>query len=299
MTQLLDKSMSQLYEKAYDKVYGKLSSRFVSRSDMEVILIEYYDLKNVIMERLLLIEIIQSDISAQTLEGSDSSVMYVLDYEDIIRDHILASMDEWNNMKVLYNREARQRKSRLSVDDLEVHHVLLLQLREHIHAINDEELTGIPNILGTDKTTKMTTSTVILKAETLNNKNQTSEEGTTAQNPEKGSKNLHKEIVQRKAKQKKSKPVDEKIERMQKKIAHLKAVALEKAESANVQQDLIKATKKDQFEINKTNKKLLAMNNALAFQTGEVKKENELLANETRVALDAASIKLQETVDRL
>jgi len=283
---------TSLYERAYDKVYGKLSSRHITKSEMEVLLKEFYDLKSVIMERLLLIEIIQKEL------GGDESTLYTLDYEDIIREHIVAAMDEWNEMNRLYNREAGQRKSRISECDLEVHHVLLLGVRDHIHATNDEDLTGIPNNLGTvNEKSKCAESALTPKEETTNNNKKSSNLKSPKESKHKKGKKVGQASETDKYKYDR-KEADEKIKRMQEKIARLKAITVEQAELANLQNDLIKVSvnpEKNGFEINAENKKLMALNEELSFKKREVKKENQELDKRH----DAANDKLKECVDNL
>lgn len=291
---------ASVYERAYDKVYGKMSTRYISKTEMEVLQKEFYDQKNIIMERILLIEIIQNELHSSMNainDGGDETTLYTLDYEEIIREHILAAMDEWNEMNRLYNREAGQRKSKISESDLEVHHVLLLEVRDHIYATNDEDLTGIPNNLGTvDKNLKSAESSLPSIVDTTNN----NEINGNLETP-KESKHKKGKIVGPKSKAVEKydrKETDEKIKRMQEKIARLKATAIEQAELANLQNDIIKVSthsEKIGFEISGSNKKLMALNEALSLKQGEMK--NEKMDREER--LDAASNKLEECIDNL
>merc|ERR1712151_1033197 len=71
----------------------------------------------------------------------------------MVHVHMLSAMDEWNVMNNIYKREASQRRKKsykISEYYLEVHHVLLLHIRDYIYEINNEDITGIPNNLGTD-----------------------------------------------------------------------------------------------------------------------------------------------------
>jgi len=313
-----DKSVCKLYERAYGKVHDKLSGTYVSKSEMQVLLKEFYDLKSLIMERLLLIEIIQNDLSSSKEMNErfsdsacsttyysnigDSSTLYSSDYEETMRGHILAAMDEWNQMDRLYKREAGQSKSRVSADDLEVHYVLLMEIRDHIHSINDENRTGIPNTLGVDLDTKEKESSK--KTPQSKQKDQpdsavSKKDKILGQQPKK----THSKIpVAPPAEKYDRKPIDDKIKRMEEKIAHLKKVAVEKAEVANAQNDIIKENLTDSgniggdFMINEENRKLIAMNNALAFQAEETKRQN---AETTKYQLDAASKRLGEYVELL
>jgi len=59
----------------------------------------------------------------------------LLEYEDGINNQISLIKEEWNKMKQMYTVEANKRKSRLTVDDIETQHALLLQLRDRIYNI--------------------------------------------------------------------------------------------------------------------------------------------------------------------
>lgn len=285
-----------LYERAYGKVYDKLSGTYVSKAEMEVLLKEFYDLKSLIMERLLLIEMIQNDLSS-------SKDLYSSDYEETMRQHILAAMDEWNEMDILYKREAGQSKSRVSADDLEVHYVLLMEIRDHIHSINNEKRTGIPNILGAD----LQTGEKELSSKKSSQSKQTDQPDSASSRKEKilgqkPKKYQGKVPAVRPVEKYDTKPIDDKIKRMEEKIAHLKKIAVEKAEVAQVQNGIIKENLTNSghigggFEINEENRKLLAINNALAFQTEEAKRNN---SEASKDHLDAASKHLNDCIELL
>merc|ERR1719343_127395 len=59
----------------------------------------------------------------------------LLEYEDGINNQICLMKAEWNKMKQMYTAEANKRKSRLTLDDIETQHALLLQLRDRIYNI--------------------------------------------------------------------------------------------------------------------------------------------------------------------
>ena len=327
--------MCKLYERAVDKVYGKLSNRYVSKSEMEVLLKDFYDLKSLICERLLLIEIMQNDLASSTSINeciANGSTLYASDYEEKMREHLIAAMDEWNEMRHLYLREAGQRKSRISENDLEVHHVLLFQIREHIYAMNDEELTGIPNNLGNDDKSIKSTVPSLSKIETPNNNsknknmNQTNDildnplirkQKILGQPPKTNrfdnldNHSIRKQKIlgqppktSRSTEKYDRKQMDEKIIRMEEKIENLKAIAIERAEVAVAQNDIIQenisnTNDSGAFEINEANEKLIAFNKALSFQRREMRKQNKksMVKKETIEGLDDANGKPKECLE--
>merc|ERR1712151_57043 len=251
--------------------------------------------------------IIQNDISSMTIDNMNGSDLHFLDYEDMIREHIISAMDEWNEMKRLYNREANQRKSRISEDDLEIHRVLLLQIRGHIYEMNDEDLYGISNDLNLDtenQTAKIAASNNnCLSSIDQNNDHSDStplksdglsERELQITTPFKESHTILKKSLEPNGdtttrislkKNDRVKEMDEKIKKIQEKIAHLRAMADESVEIAN----------SNAFEISGKNKKLLAMNKALSTKRVEMKEENKELMEQ----LEAENNELKECVNNL
>jgi len=139
------KESSSLCKRTQSKIIRKLSIK-ASKSEKQGLITEFFDLKSILMERLLLIKTMQNTIE----ECNGDTTMLDLNCEEMIHSHMLTAMDEWNEMKNLYNRERSKRIFRLSDYYLEVHRVLLLRIRDHIHELNDIDLTAIPNDLSID-----------------------------------------------------------------------------------------------------------------------------------------------------
>jgi len=128
------------------------------------LLSKFTTLKSSIFKRVLVVDrLTRQQYSTGASAVSANSPKQIIESKMKINDQIKTAMVEWNEMKKLYFREARKHKSRLTKDDLEAQHDLLMQLRDHIHSVNDEAVTGISNDVLTLEDEKVQENQIIAK----------------------------------------------------------------------------------------------------------------------------------------
>jgi len=258
-------------ERAKDMMRRMLSSSYLTRSEVELLVQEFNDKKSTIMERLLLIEIIQDSMLLNEGDDNDGIDLLTLDYEETMRGHVKVVMDEWDEMMHLYEREAKQSKSKVSEDDLEVHRALLLQIRDHIYTINDEDVTGIPNELGAH----------LKKTESMAEKNPASkayiDHSDTCKTRKMPEPKRHQKQKREKAEMETTeydkKSMDDKIKRMNEKLTKYKTQSPE-VEIAS-KKSITKSLSSKMLFISGSNKKLMKLNKSLSVKKFGMKNTNQ------------------------
>jgi hypothetical protein len=104
----------------------------------------FLELKSSIVARLKTVHEMQDE----QLNSKRTNPKEAIAAQAEIRELIRQSSDEWAELNELYKKESRKKKSKFTVEELEVQNTLVVQLSKEIEKVRDVQLQGYANRSG-------------------------------------------------------------------------------------------------------------------------------------------------------
>jgi hypothetical protein len=118
----------------------------------------FLQLKSVIIDRLKKIH--QSLKDTKELEGAGyggDNAKEIIKMQAEVREQIRQSTDEWNELDGIYKKEARKKKSKFTLEELEVQAELVKRLYSEIEKVKEAQMKGYARSRGPDASVALNT----------------------------------------------------------------------------------------------------------------------------------------------
>ena len=104
---------------------------------------KFLELKNTVLDRLKTIHKLLKDTKAKEAAGyGGDNAKDIIKMQAEIREHIRQAGDEWKEMDEIYKKEARKKKSKFTVEELEVQAELVQRLHAEIEKVKEAQMRG-------------------------------------------------------------------------------------------------------------------------------------------------------------
>ena len=113
----------------------------------------FLELKNQVLDRLKTIHQLLKDTKAKEAAGyGGDNAKDIIKMQAEVREHIRQAGDEWKEMDEIYKKEARKKKSKFTLEELEVQSELVQRLHAEIEKVKEAQMRGYARGQGTDAT---------------------------------------------------------------------------------------------------------------------------------------------------
>jgi len=103
----------------------------------------FLELKNQVLDRLRTIHQLLKDTKAKEAAGyGGDNAKDIIKMQAEIRENIRQAGDEWTEMDAIYKKEARKKKSKFTVEELEVQSELVQRLHAEIEKVKEAQMRG-------------------------------------------------------------------------------------------------------------------------------------------------------------
>lgn len=124
----------------------------------------FLDLKSTIVDRLKTVHNLLKETKSKEAAGfGGDNAKEIIKMQAEIREHIRQASDEWKEMDGIYKNEARKKKSKFSIEELEVQSELVKRLHAEIEKVKEAQMRGYAK--GRDAGTAVSLNTQALYAD--------------------------------------------------------------------------------------------------------------------------------------
>jgi len=103
----------------------------------------FLELKSTVVDRLKRIHELLKDCKAKEQAGyGGDNAKDIIKMQAEIREQIRQAGDEWNEMDAIYKKEARKKKSKFTLEELEVQSELVKRLHTEIGKVKEAQMRG-------------------------------------------------------------------------------------------------------------------------------------------------------------
>jgi hypothetical protein len=103
----------------------------------------FLELKTTVVDRLKTIHALLKETKAKEAAGfGGDNAKDIIKMQSEIRENIRQAGDEWKEMDEIYKKEARKKKSKFSVEELEVQNELVRRLHAEIEKVKEAQMRG-------------------------------------------------------------------------------------------------------------------------------------------------------------
>lgn len=103
----------------------------------------FLELKSTIVDRLKNVHQLLKDVKEKESAGyGGDNAKEVIKMQAEIREQIRVASEEWNEMDTIYKKEARKKKSKFTVEELEIQSELVRRLQVEIEKVKDAHMRG-------------------------------------------------------------------------------------------------------------------------------------------------------------
>ena len=121
----------------------------------------FLELKNQVLDRLKTIHQLLKDTKAKEAAGyGGDNAKDIIKMQAEVREQIRQAGDEWKEMDEIYKKEARKKKSKFTVEELEVQSELVQRLHAEIEKVKDAQMRGYARGQGDSTAAALNTQTL-------------------------------------------------------------------------------------------------------------------------------------------
>lgn len=121
----------------------------------------FLELKNQVLDRLKTIHQLLKDTKAKEAAGyGGDNAKDIIKMQAEIREQIRQSGDEWKEMDEIYKKEARKKKSKFTLEELEVQSELVARLHAEIEKVKEAQMRGYARGQGDGTAAALNTQTL-------------------------------------------------------------------------------------------------------------------------------------------
>lgn len=121
----------------------------------------FLELKNQVLDRLKTIHQLLKDTKAKEAAGyGGDNAKDIIKMQAEIRENIRQAGDEWKEMDEIYKKEARKKKSKFTVEELEVQSELVQRLQAEIEKVKGAQMQGYARGQGDGTAAALNTQTL-------------------------------------------------------------------------------------------------------------------------------------------
>ena len=103
----------------------------------------FLELKSTVLDRLKTIHQLLKDTKTKEAAGyGGDNAKDIIKMQAEIREHIRQAGDEWTEMDAIYKKEARKKKSKFTLEELEVQSELVRRLQAEIEKVKEAQMRG-------------------------------------------------------------------------------------------------------------------------------------------------------------
>jgi len=116
----------------------------------------FLELKSAIVDRLKSVHGLIEEQTASKRNNPKEAIAAQAETRELIRQ----ASDEWSELNELYKKEARKKKSKFTLEELEVQQALVMQLNQEIEKVKEAQLAGFGRGGATEQTVQLNLGTL-------------------------------------------------------------------------------------------------------------------------------------------